>query len=172
MIFLTGGARSGKSNLAIELAQAHDGPVRYVVTARPTDDEMEKRIESHRRSRPRHWAVVEAPVALVEGVNEAEEGDLVVIDCVTLWISNLMEDRDDPHILSNVEDVVTAVVDRRPSAIVISNEVGSGLVPMSPVGRRFRDLQGAVNQRFAAAAERAYLVVAGKALRLNGSGEI
>ncbi|HEX6221124.1 MAG TPA: bifunctional adenosylcobinamide kinase/adenosylcobinamide-phosphate guanylyltransferase [Acidimicrobiia bacterium] len=169
MIFLTGGARSGKSKLAVEMARGHGGPVRYVATAEASDDEMERRIAAHRLDRPEDWTVIEAPRDLLHAVVDAGEGEFLVVDCITLWISNLMVDHDDGAILERVEAVVGALADRG-SVLVVSNEVGSGLVPMDPVGRKFRDLQGAANQRFAAVSERAYLVLAGKVLELGTLG--
>jgi adenosyl cobinamide kinase/adenosyl cobinamide phosphate guanylyltransferase len=167
LIFLLGGARSGKSSLAVSMALRHGDRVRFIATARADDEEMARRIESHRRQRPETWAVVEAPIDLEEAISASSETETVLIDCVTLWISNLMVERDDPTILERIEAVADAVGERVAPTIVVSNEVGSGLVPMDPVGRRFRDLQGTANQRFAAAADNAYLVVAGRALRLE-----
>lgn len=149
------------------MARRHDGPVRYIATAEPDDAEMELRIEQHRRSRPDDWTVVEAPIALGEAVAAAGDAELVIIDCVTLWVANLMADHDDETILGMIDEVVAAVVDRRRADLVVSNEVGSGLVPMDPVGRRFRDIQGLANQRFADVATQALLVVAGKTLELG-----
>lgn len=167
MIFLTGGARSGKSSLAVALARRHDGPVRYIATASPEDEEMESRIASHRRSRPESWTVVEAPLELGKAVGESARHEMIVIDCVTLWISNLMVDTDDEDILRRVDEVVETLTARTDPSIVVSNEVGSGLVPMNLVGRRFRDLHGTANQAFAAASDQAYLVVAGRPLTLG-----
>lgn len=169
MIFLTGGARSGKSRLAAEMARNQGSPVRYVATAVATDEEMERRIEAHRRHRPDAWTVVEAPIELLEAVTGSGDGEFLVVDCMTLWISNLMVDHDDSAILTRVDQVVEAFADRE-QALVVSNEVGSGLVPMDPIGRRFRDLQGTANQRLATVAARAYLVVAGKTLELGTFG--
>lgn len=167
MIFLTGGARSGKSSLAASLAARIDAPITIVATASPEDEEMARRIEEHRRRRPSDWAVVEAPIELEGAVRSASATDTMVVDCVTLWISNLMVDRDDPTISTMIDSVISAMGKRTGETIVVSNEVGAGVVPMHPVGRRFRDLQGRANQSFAAAADTAYLVVAGKMLRLQ-----
>lgn len=172
MIFLVGGARSGKSSLAGSLATRIGAPVTYVATARADDDEMTRRIEEHRRHRPRDWEVVEAPIDLEGALRSAPDGDTVVVDCVTLWISNLMVERDDDTIFGMVDSVIAVIASRSGGTIVVSNEVGSGVVPMHPLGRRFRDLQGRANQRFAGAARTAYLVVAGKALRLEGPNDV
>jgi adenosylcobinamide kinase/adenosylcobinamide-phosphate guanylyltransferase len=166
LIFLTGGARSGKSRLAVKMAGLSEKPVRYVATALPSDGEMERRIAEHRQSRPDDWTVVEAPIELAAAVSGAGAEEFLVVDCVTLWISNLMVGHDDDEISARVESVVEGLAGRE-DAVVVSNEVGSGLVPMDPVGRRFRDLQGAANHTFAAAADRTYLVVAGKTMELG-----
>lgn len=143
-----------------------------VATARADDEEMAGRIEEHRRRRPEDWALIEAPIDLEDALGSAPRGDTVVIDCVTLWISNLMVERDDVMISGMIDSVIAAIEARAGETIVVSNEVGAGVVPMHPVGRRFRDLQGRANQRFAAAAERAYLVVAGRALELNEANDV
>jgi len=171
LIFLTGGARSGKSLLAMTLAKASQKPVRYIATATASDEEMEQRIAVHRKNRPGDWTVIEAPIELGEAVSGAQRDECLILDCVTLWISNLMPDHDDDHIALRVDDVVEALTGRH-ATVVVSNEVGSGLVPMDPVGRRFRDLQGSANEKVATAANSSYLVIACKTLELgvpNGS---
>jgi adenosylcobinamide kinase / adenosylcobinamide-phosphate guanylyltransferase len=166
LIFLVGGARSGKSSLATSLAKRLAAPVRFIATSRADDEEMASRVEEHRRHRPGDWKVVEAPIDLETALRSASEAETVVVDCVTLWISNLMVERDDATISQMVDEVIVAIGDRGGETIVVSNEVGSGIVPMHPVGRRFRDVQGRANQSFARAADAAYYIVAGKALRL------
>lgn len=168
MTFLTGGARSGKSTLAVDLARRHSGPVRLIATARADDEEMRARVAAHEKMRPADWTVVEEPIDLTGAISSCAPGETMLVDCVTLWISNLMIERDDAEIFELVEEASAAVAHREGHTIVVSNEVGSGLVPMDPIGRRFRDLQGRANQRFAAVADRAFLVVAGRALRLDG----
>lgn len=168
--FLTGGARSGKSRLAGEMARSGGEPVRFIATAVAGDEEMTERIEKHRGERPADWTVVEEPFDLAAAIRAADSREVVLVDCVTLWISNLMVEHEDADILERVDDAVEAGASRGAPTIVISNEVGSGLVPMDPVGRRFRDLHGQANQRFARAATLAYLVVAGRLLRLEDPG--
>ncbi|MCI0544464.1 MAG: bifunctional adenosylcobinamide kinase/adenosylcobinamide-phosphate guanylyltransferase [Actinobacteria bacterium] len=166
MIFVTGGARSGKSKLAVALAADAGGPVTMVVTAVAGDAEMAARIAEHRRHRPLSWGVVEEPLDVAGAVAGVTDGGVIILDCLTLWVANLMADHSDAEIGDIVKKTVHVVGSREGVTIVVSNEVGSGLVPMHPVGRRFRDLQGRVNQTFSAAAETAYLVVAGRALPL------
>lgn len=172
MIFLTGGARSGKSSFATFLATRFGAPVTLIATARVDDDEMARRVEEHRLRRPQDWTVFEEPIDLVAAVRSAPNLDTVIIDCVTLWISNLMVERDDNEISSAVGSAIDAIEGRTGETIVVSNEVGAGVVPMNAVGRRFRDLQGRSNQSFASAAESAYLVVAGKTLRLQDIDDV
>lgn len=172
MIFLVGGARSGKSSLAASIASRPGRPVRFVATARADDPEMQSRIDAHRRHRPGDWVVVEEPIDVEAAIAGAGADDTIVLDCVTIWLSNLMVDRDDIEILGMVDAAIAAAGRHSGEVIVVSNEVGSGVVPMHPVGRRFRDLQGRANQRFADAADSAYLVVAGRALRLEGPEDV
>jgi adenosylcobinamide kinase/adenosylcobinamide-phosphate guanylyltransferase len=174
MVLIVGGARSGKTRLAERLALER-GPVVYVATATfdPSDAEMTRRIDRHRANRPEGWTTLEVPRDL-EGTLPALAGcgGSVVIDCVTLWLTNLMlglgggPALDDESILARVGRAVEA---SRGSARVIwvSNEVGSGVVPENPTARRFADLQGWANQRLAEAADMAQLCVAGLPLRLK-----
>jgi adenosylcobinamide kinase / adenosylcobinamide-phosphate guanylyltransferase len=172
LILLLGGARSGKSTIAGAIAVRIGAPIWFLATARADDEEMESRIAAHRKDRPDGWTVLEAPVEVGQALGSAPEHVTVIIDCLTLWISNLMVDHTDPTILEMVEDVIALTVKRSAQTIVVSNEVGSGVVPMNPVGRRFRDLQGRANQQFAGAADSAYMVIAGKALRLEDAIDV
>lgn len=169
MIFLTGGARSGKSKLAVEALADWEGEVSYIATAVESDEEMAERIAAHRRSRPATWDLIEEATELAGALARVTEQAAVVIDCLTLWVSNLMESRPDDQILALSDAAAVTAAARNAPTIVVSNEVGSGLVPMSAVGRRFRDVHGRVNQTWARQAEVAYLAVAGRAVAL-GSG--
>jgi adenosylcobinamide kinase / adenosylcobinamide-phosphate guanylyltransferase len=158
---LLGGARSGKSALALRLAAAHE-PVVFVATAEARDDEMATRIEHHRRERPAEWLTVEEPLRLRPAIEGAPPGATLVIDCLSLWVANLLE-RGEP-----VDDGAAAVAAARPGlTIAVSNEVGLGIVPATPLGREYRDVLGRVNALWANAAERAYFVVAGRTLPLE-----
>jgi len=171
--FLLGGARSGKSRLATQLADAIGGPVAIVVTAEPIDDEMTSRIERHRADRPTAWATIEAPYDLVAGIESVPADDVLVVDCMTLWLSNLIVRGDDDQTVDAATDAaVDALVGRESDVIVVSNEVGLGLVPGDPMSRRFRDAQGRVNQTLAARCDRAFFVVAGRALPLHSAEEL
>jgi adenosylcobinamide kinase / adenosylcobinamide-phosphate guanylyltransferase len=162
LTFLIGGARSGKSALALELASQWDGPVTVVATAEAGDAEMVERIERHRHERPAEWSTIEEPVDLAGAVASPPGDAAVIVDCVSLWVANVL-DRD----VETLSGLAVAAAQQRARAIVVSNEVGLGVVPVSELGRRYRDVLGRVNAQWAAAADEALLVVAGKMLRLQ-----
>lgn len=164
---LVGGARSGKSTLAVELGLRHDGPVLFVATAEAVDDDLRERIARHREERPA-WPTVEVPLALADAVRAADEHTLVIIDCLTVWVGNLFHHRPDTldrH--AAYDDLLASLGDRRGPTVVVSNEVGLGLHPETALGREYRDELGRLNQSVAAVADRALLLVAGKALVLT-----
>lgn len=175
LIVLLGGARSGKSAKAEQLAIARGGPVLFVATATAGDEEMARRIAVHRAARPGDWHTLEAPQGVAAAVGAA--GDVaptVVLDCLTLLVSNLLlvyETEGEEEVGRRVDaeiDALLAAIDAGTATwIVVSNEVGMGLVPPYPLGRQYRDLLGRVNARVAARADRAYLLVAGLALDLK-----
>jgi adenosyl cobinamide kinase/adenosyl cobinamide phosphate guanylyltransferase len=166
-VFLLGGARSGKSAMAARLAADSDAPVVFIATAEPRDDEMAARIQRHRVDRPAGWRTIEAPLDLVGAVRSTSMGDFLVVDCLTLWVSNLLEQGRDPQeIGAAAATVAREVADRQ--GVVVSNEVGLGIVPANELARLFRDVLGAVNVTFAAVAGRAVLLVAGLAVDLRG----
>jgi adenosylcobinamide kinase/adenosylcobinamide-phosphate guanylyltransferase len=168
LTLLLGGARSGKSDLAVRAAGAFTGPVEVVVTAEARDAEMAARIERHRATRPAGWRTVEAPRELEAALRDADPGALVVVDCLTLWVSNLMEvGLDDAAVARRAEEAAALAASRAAPTLVISNEVGSGIVPALALARRYRDLLGQVNATWAAAADQALLLVAGRALPLQ-----
>lgn len=159
-----GGARSGKSRHAEILAAAHEGHKLYIATAEAGDDEMVARIAAHRSRRGSEWSTVEAPLALVEAVEGAAQ-PFVLVDCLTLWISNLLLGGHD--IAPQVERLAKAVEERPGTVVVVSNEVGLGIVPDNPLARRFRDEAGLANQRLAQACDEVVLVTAGLPLVLK-----
>ena len=168
LVVLLGGARSGKSARAVELATRSGGHVVFVATAEAGDDEMAARIAMHRASRPTHWSTVEEPLDLVGALTAAEPGSTVVVDCLSLWASNAIGRGDaDEEIETHAGDAAAAGASRRGLTIAVSNEVGLGLVPETPLGRRYRDLLGRVNAIWVAAADEAAIVVAGRSLRLE-----
>lgn len=166
--FLVGGARSGKSGLAVRSASNHDGPVVVLATAEARDDEMAERIRRHREARPRAWTMVEAPLGLAPVVRELRADAFVVLDCLSLWVSNAIEaGLDDDAIVLEAVEAASLLARRAPPAVVITNEVGLGIVPVNALARRYRDTLGRVNVAFADAASRSYFVVAGRALPLE-----
>jgi adenosyl cobinamide kinase/adenosyl cobinamide phosphate guanylyltransferase len=168
LTLLLGGARSGKSALAVRAAGAWAGPVEVVVTAEARDAEMAARIERHRAQRPAGWRTVEAPVELAAALRDAAAGALVIVDCLTLWVSNLMElGVDEVEVERRAGQAAALAASRAAPTLAISNEVGSGIVPALALARRYRDLLGQVNATWAAAAEQALLLVAGRALPLQ-----
>ncbi len=164
-----GGARSGKSALAQRLAVASGGPVTALVTAEPIDEEMASRIDNHRRDRPAGWHTVEAPYDLPEALSRVDDAEIALVDCATVWLSNLLvRGDDDSSVDAATERLVDVVMERRNApTVVVSNEVGYGLVPPDPLSRRFRDAQGRANQRLTGAVDRALFVVAGMLVPLQ-----
>ena len=161
-LFIVGGARSGKSRFAIERFSPDDRVV-FVATAEARDDEMAKRIARHRAERPSRWSTLEEPIELVSRLRDLDEGyDVVIVDCLTLWVSNLLlrGERDDA-ILERADALAGLIRNRRSSITVVSNEVGEGVHPETAAGLRFRDALGRVNQQVAAACETVVLMVAG-----------
>jgi adenosyl cobinamide kinase/adenosyl cobinamide phosphate guanylyltransferase len=164
LVVLLGGARAGKSTLAVELAREWDGPVAYVATAEAGDEEMARRIARHRRERPGEWGTIEEPFALREALGRIEAGTYVIVDCLTLWVANLLARGDD--VLAEADAAADAAAARDAPTVVVTNEVGLGVVPANPLGREYRDLLGAVNAAFVSRADEAAFVVAGRALPL------
>jgi adenosylcobinamide kinase/adenosylcobinamide-phosphate guanylyltransferase len=161
--FVLGGARSGKSRFAVEQARQIGGSVAFLVTARALDGDMAARIARHRAERPAGWTTLEEPYDVAaSGRRAAASHDLLVLDCVTVWVANLMErGDDDAAVLAAADDLAKLMRERLVSTILVSNEVGEGVHPPTELGRRFRDLLGFVNQRLAVAADHVTLMVAG-----------
>jgi adenosylcobinamide kinase/adenosylcobinamide-phosphate guanylyltransferase len=170
LTFVIGGARSGKSryseSVIATLPPPWQPPWTYVATAEALDTEMAERIKAHRARRGPQWRTIEAPRDLAVALEECRTTPILV-DCLTLWLSNhLLAEADIELEMARLEDVLAAA---KTPVVLIANEVGSGIVPDHPLGRKFRDLQGVLNQRMAARADRVVLVVAGLPLALKGS---
>jgi adenosylcobinamide kinase / adenosylcobinamide-phosphate guanylyltransferase len=170
-VLVLGGARSGKSAMAERLAVESGDPVMFIATGEARDDEMEARIRRHREDRPASWQTIEAPVDLLAAIASSSRGDFLVVDCVTLWVSNLLEKGMDSSDVKIVAAEVAQELSLR-RGVVVSNEVGLGIVPANELARAFRDALGSVNATFAGFAERAVLMVAGRALDLGGADTI
>jgi adenosylcobinamide kinase/adenosylcobinamide-phosphate guanylyltransferase len=165
--FVLGGARSGKSRYAEGLITALPQPWVYIATAEVCDEEMAARIAAHKARREAGWQTIEAPHELPEALHAAPQGAAVLVDCLTLWLSNLM------HAKFKIDTMTTrleqALAARTGATVLVSNEVGLGIVPDNALARAFRDAQGVLNQRLAACAGRVVLMAAGLPLTLKGS---
>ena len=166
VVLVLGGVRSGKSSFAQTIAEKHGASVTFIATAERRDDaEMTAKIERHIADRPSTWVTVEEPLALGAAI-EAASTEAVLVDCLTLFGSNLiLADGATTH----VEDLCKALTQSRREVILVSNEVGSGVVPAYALGRQFRDLVGEINQRVAAIADVVVYMVAGLPMMLKGS---
>ena len=179
LTFIIGGARSGKSTLAEQLA-ARGERVLYVATAEGRDEEMRRRVAAHQAARPEHWDTVEEPLELVAALRPIRDRyDTVLVDCLTLWVSNLLlqrqaagaaEDAMEERVLNAARELLQLVASSGAGWIMVSNEVGLGVVPGSPLGRVYRDVLGRVNQLIAAHARQVYLMVAGLPLQVKPAG--
>lgn len=171
---ILGGARAGKSRRALTLA-GDQRVVGFIATAQAFDDEMRDRILAHRAERPVSWQTIEAPIDVAEAVRALSPTSTVIIDCITLWVSNLLlRNEADPQRARDAADAhVQALIDalqrRHVASYLVSNEVGLGIVPSTPLGRQYRDLLGRANAQLAAAADHVELLVAGLPLVLKQS---
>ena len=175
MTFILGGARSGKSRLAQELAAKLGKRVLFVATGEPLDEEMNARIEVHKRSRPSTWKTLETPTNVAKAMRgKIGDAEVVIVDCLTLLVSNLMgtEDIDagtlEKKVTAELEDLVAFMRTTKAHFIIVSNEVGLGLVSPYPAGRVYRDALGMANQMLAKNADEVYFMVAGIAIPLKG----
>jgi adenosyl cobinamide kinase/adenosyl cobinamide phosphate guanylyltransferase len=165
---LLGGARSGKSTLALGCGLAHDGPVCFIATATAGDEEMTVRIARHRAERPQRWETIEEPLHLDAALARTRKDALVIVDCLTLWVSNqLGSGVGEEAIAEHAARAARRAAERPAPVVAVTNEVGMGIVPADPLTRRFRDLHGRVNAIWVAHAERASIVVAGALLALD-----
>jgi len=175
---ILGGARSGKSRYAQNLAEASaTSPVLFVATAEAGDEEMAARITAHRAARPSHWHTLEEPRRLAAAISAWQpEPALILVDCLTLWVSNLLLSLPNPPdpsaatalVMAETERLLECIQQSRAAWILVSNEVGMGLVPPYPLGRLYRDLLGSVNQRLAGVADEVIFMVASLPMRLKG----
>lgn len=178
LVLILGGARSGKSTFAERLAATSEKRVAFIATATASDEDMRDRIARHRASRPITWITIEEPLDLVAAVTRASgEADVILLDCMTLWLSNrmaqhssLVEEGDvqlqyayNDGVLADIEALLSAIRTLPPgkTVIIVTNEVGLGIVPMHPLSRAYRDTLGWMNQRIARDADHVYLMIAG-----------
>jgi adenosylcobinamide kinase/adenosylcobinamide-phosphate guanylyltransferase len=173
LTLILGGARGGKSSLAQNLAEEKGLPVLYIATAQALDEEMERRIQVHRQQRPQDWMTIEQPCGVAQSLNaRGLRSGLILLDCLTMLVTNVVlaaagdlempdEAQAEADVRAEVDALLAQIRSGQAEWIVVSNEVGMGLVPPYPVGRLFRDLLGWANQRLASAADEVYWMVAG-----------
>ncbi|MDH5718682.1 MAG: bifunctional adenosylcobinamide kinase/adenosylcobinamide-phosphate guanylyltransferase [Spirochaetia bacterium] len=164
IIFVTGGARSGKSSFAIELACKYTKKY-FIATAEKTDPEFEKRIRTHQKERGTDFITIEEPIDLASALIRANKADCIVIDCLTVWLANLQYYNKDITLAR--DEFINEVKNINASCIIISNEVGMGIVPAEKNTREFRDAHGLLNQKIAKEAHEAYLLVSGIPVKIK-----
>ncbi len=163
LIFILGGARSGKSDFAVELAKKSKGSVAFFATAEPTDSEMKKRILMHKKNRSRQWKTIEVTSGLDKAIAR-EKSRVLIIDCLTIYVSHLMK-LGKEKIFAHLEQVLKAIKKTKSKVIVVSNEVGCGVVPAYKLGRDYRDILGKANQMFGKASDEFYIMFSGFPLK-------
>ena len=170
IIFITGGARSGKSRLAEELAESFGSPLAYIATCEPADAEMEERIARHRERRGHAWQTIEEPFALADVVRRHDgRFNGILVDCITLWLTNLLLGYNDPQqVLDDVALFSASFPTLKTPLILVSSEVGMGIVPENSLARTFRDIAGEANELLAKAADEVYVMFSGLPLKLKG----
>ncbi len=168
VVLVGGGVRTGKSDFAVARAEREGARTVLVATAEALDAEMAARIAAHRATRGAGVRTLEEPVDLVGALARASDADAVVVDCLTLWVSNLlMRDLDDAAVRARFDGLSAALAAPGPTTVLVTNEVGMGIVPADPLSRRFRDLTGNLHTRVASAADEVYLGAMGLLLRLK-----
>lgn len=182
IIFIIGGARSGKSRFAEELALELGGQVTYIATAEARDPEMAERIARHQAARPTAWKTIEAPLELAEAIRSSAGANVIIVDCITLYLTNLMMQELGPigetenpviplelevKIQTQIAELIQAAKESKATIILVANEIGLGLVPPFNLGRFFRDLAGRTNREIASAADKVFLLTAGIAVELK-----
>lgn len=168
-ILVTGGCRSGKSRFALDYANCHFTNRLYLATGQALDEEMKGRIKGHQRQRGQGWRTVEEPLDITKIITgEAQGIDVILIDCITMWVSNmLLRDMPEEEIMRSAGALAEKIHKSLCSFILVTNEVGAGIVPENRLARRFRDLAGMVNQKLAACADEVYWLVAGVPVKIK-----
>lgn len=163
-----GGTRSGKSSFALKFGGKFKGSKAYLATAEPLDPEMRERIETHKRSRSDDWDTIEEPIRLSDRIGGiSSDYNLILIDCLTLWLSNILGKMDRDLVLKEIDRLVDIIKEKRSNIILVSNEVGMGIVPDNEPARSFRDLSGLMNQKAADVANEVHLVCSGIPVRIK-----
>lgn len=175
IVLILGGARSGKSTYAQHLAEKTSSKVLFVATAQPLDEEMQKRIENHRNSRPVNWRTIEAPRYIAQALKEQiGDANVVILDCVTILVANLLGDAPDDQntereVFAEIENLIKYMKTSKKTYIIVSNELGLGLVPENKLARIYRDLLGTVNQIIARNADEVCFLAAGIPLKIKNN---
>jgi adenosylcobinamide kinase/adenosylcobinamide-phosphate guanylyltransferase len=169
-ILITGGCRSGKSRFALDYANQHYSKKLYLATCEVLDEEMAQRVENHKKMRGPEWQTIEEPIEIVNKIRQyGDEVEVILSDCITLWLSNLlMRQKDDPEIMDEVGSLIDTIKHNQTSIIRVSHEVGMGIVSADPLSRRFRDLSGMANQRIAEWVDTVIFMVSGIPIFLKG----
>jgi adenosylcobinamide kinase/adenosylcobinamide-phosphate guanylyltransferase len=172
--FVIGGCRSGKSRYALDLAgKLSEDKKIFIATCLPQDEEMRQRVARHQKDRGKTWITREVPIDLPEAVIEnSSQGDVILVDCLTLWISNLLtqtQKTSEHEVIESVNNLTRALQTVQCPVILVSNEVGTGIVPENQLARQFRDIMGMANQRVAACADGVIWMVAGIPVKIKGS---
>ena len=165
IILVTGGARSGKSALAERLAQSCGKKVIYIATSEPFDDEMQSRIDRHRARRDAGWRTVDAPLELPDMLVQTDGDAPRLVDCLTMWLNNLIYHNRD--VGDEMDRLIKVISEQQADLVMVTNEIGSGLVPQTAEARKFRDLAGELNQVVAQAASQVYLSVSGIPVKIK-----
>jgi adenosylcobinamide kinase/adenosylcobinamide-phosphate guanylyltransferase len=171
IIFVIGGCRSGKSTYAMQTAERVPAEQKiFIATCVPRDDEMKRRVARHQKERSQNWVTVEAPLNLPEAIRQnSRSGDVILVDCLTLWVSNLlMETGDESKIEETISQFINAIEKAAGPIVLVSNEVGTGIVPENALARQYRDIIGRVNQDVAKTAGRVIWMVAGIPVTVKG----
>jgi adenosylcobinamide kinase/adenosylcobinamide-phosphate guanylyltransferase len=167
IIFILGGARSGKSSFAVDIAKRLKGEVAYIATSDPIDDEMKERIKKHKDSRPKGWKTVEAPYNLLDLISLVDGN--IIIDCITVFLSNLIiRGNKEEDILKDISRLISNLKRRNGISIIVSNEIGMSIVPDNYLSRLFRDIAGAANRMIAKEADTVYFMIAGIPIKIKG----
>jgi adenosylcobinamide kinase/adenosylcobinamide-phosphate guanylyltransferase len=169
LLLVLGGARSGKSRFALRYIEEHYRSYVFLASAEMGDPEMVARVKLHQQSRGPHWGLLEEPLAIARALEESCEGvEAVLVDCLTLWLSNVLLQKGEEAIPLYHQELLQVLQKRSRAIVLVSNEVGLGLVPEIPLGRQFRDLAGRLNQEVAALADKVVFMVAGLPMQIKG----
>jgi len=161
--FILGGCRSGKSRFALEYGRKLGKKRLFIATAEAKDEEMLERINTHKRLRGDDWATIEEPIEIAYLIKKHQQTfDVILIDCLTLWLTNILDKEEDINqINQSIENLIATIEGTKTNIILVSNEVGLGIIPINPLARKFRDLMGFINQKIAAVADEVFFMVAG-----------